>query len=320
MTVEELAQAFAVRMQGRWMASEAERLRKRLGGRGVIGDDAALEVALERARAWFFDAPAHLFVCGGRPCRERARDFAGLSARLGSYRAHDSLSTDVTGCQGPCKHAPVATLRVGERCAMFAQVHEACDWEAVLDYAGRAAAAGTLLVDPGHAQAFVFDRVHGHAGASVALRPLALLIGRFTGQGRYAGRAGSFHKEVVGSWEAGARFIALRMAVTYPLDDGRSDVHHALVLVGYNDAVGALEARAYTDSGTTRDYTLTVDGDRVLFSDRVPGHALTAARARKVLAPRPGGYDEMLEVQAEGEPFRPYSTCELRVAAGGRHE
>jgi hypothetical protein len=314
MTVEELVQGFAVRMQGRWTASDTEALRTRLTRRGIT-NGAALEAALERARTWFFEKEAQLFVCGGRPCRERTRDFTGVTARLSSATAQGGVNASITVCQGPCKQAPIATLRVGERCTMFAQVHDICDWEAVLDYATRAARAGTLLVDPAGAQAFVFDPVHQPDRGSVALQRLAFLVGHFSGQGRYAHRDGGFHKEVVGAWEAGGRFIAIRMAVSYPLDDGRNDVHQALVLVGHDAAAGAYQARAHTDSGTIRDYTLALEADRVVFTDRVPEHGVSASRARKVLIPRERGYDEVLEVQTDDEPFRAYSIVELRAAA-----
>jgi hypothetical protein len=310
----ELACAFVVRTQGRWTTSDAEALRTRLARGGAVGEGTALEEVLERARTWFSEGRAHLFVCGGRPCRERARDFPGVAARLGSFPVVGHLKASVTECQGPCKQAPIATLRIGERCAMFAQVHNLCDWEAVLDYANRATNAGTLLVDPAGAQAFVFDPVHEPHRGSVALQRLSFLVGHFRGNGRYAHRDGTFHKEVIGTWKAGGRFIGVRMAVTYPLADGRHDVHQALVLVGYEAGAGVYEARAYTDSGTTRDYTLALDGDRVVFSDRVPGHGVSAARARKILMPRAEGYDEVLEIQPESEPFRPYSVVELRTA------
>ena len=311
MSLEEAARAFAVQRQGHWNPSDVARLRKRLARRGV--DVTALEAAVEQGRQWFFEGPAHLFVCGGEPCRARARESDDVFARVPSHAGARGLAVSVTACQGPCKQAPVGTLRVGERSAMFAQVHELCDWQAVLAYADRAAVAGTLLVDPGSAQGFLFDPVHDHERASVALQPLAFLVGRVSGSGQYSGRDGSFHKEVVGSWEAGGRFIGLRMAVTYPLDDGRNDVHQALVLVGYDAAAGAFEARAYTDSGTTQDYRLTLDGDRILFDDRVPPHTSGAVRARKVIARRPGGYDEHLEIQREGEPFETFSTVPLRA-------
>ena len=42
----------------------------------------------------------------------------------------------------------------------------------------------------------------------------------------------AFQKEVIGSFEAGGRFIALRMDASYPLADGRKDVHKAFVIVG----------------------------------------------------------------------------------------
>lgn len=125
--------------------------------------------------------------------------------------------------------------------------------------------------------------------------------------------AGSFRKEVLGSWEAGGRFIGLRMAATYPLEDGRNDVHHALVLVGYNDAEGAYEARAYTDSGTTRDYRLVFEGERIIFSDRAPGH-VNATAARKILSRSARGYLEILEIQqGEEKAFETYSRIELSL-------
>jgi hypothetical protein len=65
-----------------------------------------------------------------------------------------------TACQGPCKQAPVALLRVGHGCELFAQFVRRREWEAVLDFAQRAAQAKTLLVDAGTAQPFRFDPVH----------------------------------------------------------------------------------------------------------------------------------------------------------------
>jgi hypothetical protein len=310
MTTDELARAFVVRMQGRWKDLDAERLHSRLTERGRLDATADLHAALALARSWFFEGAAHLFVCGGEPCRKRSCDFASVEARLSPDV--NGLPVSVTACQGPCKQAPVGTLRVGERCQMFAQVHDVCDWEAVLSYADRARLSGTLLVDSGSAEAFRFDPVHDHDRASVPLQRLAFLVGHFSGEGYYPDRGGTFHKEVLNSREAGGRFIGLRMAVTYPLEDGRNDVHEALVLVGYEAESGTYTARAYTDSGTTSDFVLTVDGERVIFADRVPAHVAGATAARKVLTRRSGGYDEVLEVARPGEPFRAYSVLELR--------
>ena len=314
MTVEDHARAFVVRAQGRWREADAEAFRSGLGGCSHALDAAAFGAALEEARTWFFADDAHIFVCAGEPCRTRSRDTAAVTAWIREHARGVRLS--FTGCHGPCEHAPVATLRVGGRCAMFEQVHDVCDWDAVLDYAGRAAAARTLLVDPSHAESFRFDPVHDHGRASKPLQRLAFLVGHFVGEGVYPGRTGSFRKEVVGSWEAGGRFIGLRMAVTNPLADGRNDVHEALVLVGYDGTAATYHARAYTDSGTTMEYTLAFEDDRVIFTDRVPGHVGPATGARKILAARAGGYDESLEVRYADGPFEPYSCVELRPLGG----
>lgn len=310
MTMQDDVRAFVVQRQGRWTATDEANLKRRLTRRGLVGDNTPLGPALEAAQAWFAEGEAHLFVCGGRPCEQRSRDFAGLVKRVDGNEEGGPLRVTMTACQGPCKQAPVATLRVGERCTMFAQVHEACAWEVVLDYSGRAAGAGTLLVDPAEAQAYLFDPVHEGEGGSGRQQRLAFLIGHFAGEGRHAEGTGGFQTEVIGSWEAGGRFVGLRMAVTYRLDDQRSDVHHALVLVATT-----------TQRGRTRRGPTQMGGQpgtsscrwRATGSCSTTGCRVNAARARKVLVPQAGGYDEVLEIQAEGEGFREYSTVELRA-------
>ena len=58
----------------------------------------------------------------------------------------------------------------------------------------------------------------------------------------------TFQKEVIGTFEAGGRFIALRMDASYPLPDGRKDVPKALVIVGSEPSSGTIKAHAYTDA------------------------------------------------------------------------
>lgn len=236
--IDEYARAFVVRTQGRWRDADVERLLERLKRRTGEADPERVAAAL----AWFHRQPAQLFVCAGRACRKRGHYIDALEANP-TAAASEPLSLALTKCQGPCKQGPVATLRAATACTMFAQLFDECALHAVLEYGARAAAAGTLLVDRGHAQRFMFDPVHDHGGTSRALQCLDFLIGHFRGDGLYPGRSGSFHKEVVGTWEAGGRFIGLRMSATYPLADGRHDVHHALVMVGYNSSAGAYEAR-----------------------------------------------------------------------------
>jgi hypothetical protein len=65
-----------------------------------------------------------------------------------------------TARQGPCKQAPLALLRVGHGCELFAQFVRRREWEEVLGFVQRAPQAKTLLVDAGTAQPFRFDPVH----------------------------------------------------------------------------------------------------------------------------------------------------------------
>ena len=73
------------------------------------------------------------------------------------------------------------------------------------------------MTSAGSAERFRFDPVHDHLKPSVHLMPLQFLLGHFRGRGKYAMTSYTFHKELIGTPEAGGRFIALRMGVSYPL-------------------------------------------------------------------------------------------------------
>jgi (2Fe-2S) ferredoxin len=48
-----------------------------------------------------------------------------------------------TGCQGPCKQAPVLSLRFGNRSETFAQVSSMQDWQTVLNFVKAVRWSGT---------------------------------------------------------------------------------------------------------------------------------------------------------------------------------
>lgn len=313
-SLEALALAFVVRVQGSWTDASVRELKRQLERRQLSPDEATLATHLTVAQQGFFAQPAHLFVCQGRPCSQLFPLPADTRARdAGS----DGLSVSSTECQGPCKQAPVATMRVGRRCAMFSQFARADAWQAVLEFARRAAVARSLLVDAGSAAPYVFDPVHDHDKPSVALAKVAFLVGHFEGAEQTQNRE-PFLKEVIGGWESGGRFISLRMAATYPLSDGRKDIHHAFLVIGLNPATQRLEARAYTDSGTTHDYSLECVGDALVFADRLPGHLKERATgARKVIEPTAAGYRERLEIDPGDGVFVPYYVVEFRRFPSG---
>jgi hypothetical protein len=242
----------------------------------------------------------------GRPCLQRQKFDASAQALQRAAQA-GQLTLTPTECQGPCKQAPVATLRVGQRCEMFAQFMRETDWQAVLHFAECAAAAGTLLVPPGEAQPFRFDPVHDHGSGSGPLRKLHFLLGHFQGNGTFADGTDCFQKEAVGAWEVAGRFLALRLGVTYPLVDGQKDTHTALALIGVHPDTGHITARVYTDGGAMHDYQLELEGDAVMFADRPEAHHhVPATRARKILRPTAYGFEERLELDRGSGHFEPY--------------
>ncbi len=260
-------------------------------------DGAAAESgAIARARDRFAIGDAHWFRCGGEACRV----FPGPSG-LG---AGSPCVETVTGCQGRCERAPVGVLRVGTRCETYAGF--AGPTRAFGDALRAVAAAGHFWVAGAEAQRI--DPVHdapGAAPAELPLAPFAFLVGHFRGVGGYPGAEGRFFKELVGSWDAGAQVLSLRMAVGFPLRDGRRDRHEALVLIRRDER--GFVGHAFADGGGQRDYRYQVESDGTLcFDDRAPGHGDRATRARKRLIPTECGYDERLEVERD-DGFALYS-------------
>jgi hypothetical protein len=157
------------------------------------------------------------------------------------------------------------------------------------------------------------DLVHDPEERRRALQSLRFLLGHFRGEGRYVHRSGTFEKEMTGSWEAGGRFLGVRMSVIYPLADGRKDIHEALVLIGPPSEKGLFVAQAYTDGGAIVEYHLTYEAGAVSFADRPPNeHGLQIARARKCFTPTADGFEERLDIDRGDGRFEPYSVIALR--------
>jgi hypothetical protein len=297
------AAGFVVRTQGNWTDGALAQFRHFLKLRRLEPSNEELAQALAQAKQEYFSGNQRLFVCAAQPCCNAVNYDVSESSlsRLG----HDIGAIIVkTGCQGPCKQAPVLALRIGDKQQVFAEVAREEDWRAVLKYARAAVHANSLLVDTGAAEQFRFDPVHNNDKPSAHIKPLEFLLGHFRGEGRYAMTDYAFDKEVIGSFEAGGRFLALRMDAAYPLADGRKDVHKALVVVG-SEPSGAISAHAYTDGGMVRAYAIERRDGILEFADVPPGHASQWKRARKTLRPTLEGFEERLEVDP-GDGFVPY--------------
>jgi hypothetical protein len=155
--------------------------------------------------------------------------------------------------------------------------------------------------------------VHDPEERRQALQPLRFLLGSFRGEGHYVNRSGSFEKEVTGSWEAGGRFLGVRMSVVYLLTDGRKDIHDALVLIGPPSENGLFVAHAYTDGGTIVEYCLAYKEGILSFADRPPNEpGLQVARARKCFTPTVDGFEERLDIDRGNGQFEPYSVITMQ--------
>jgi hypothetical protein len=304
---------FMARVAGSWTEANLAEFRHFLKLRRLSPSTNELLGALELAKEEYFASSAQLYICDERPCRVRLgydasdRAMATASRQLG-------LAIRKTGCQGLCKRAPVSSLRLGQRSQVFTEVVTPGDWSAVLTFAEAAARAGSLLVPAGGAERLFHDPVHHHEELGVHLRPLTFLLGRFRGEGKHSANSYTFQKELIGTYEAGGRFIALRMDASYPTPGGGNDVHKALVVVGAEPSSGIITGRAYTDGGITHEYIVRRSEQGVNFSDAPPDHSQGWASARKTLQPTEEGFEERLEVDY-GEGFKTYYAISMRRLA-----
>jgi len=279
-------------------------LRRYLESKSITHTSLEFDASLERAKRYFAEGDAHFFLCDGEPC-QRQRRFEATANALQYEAERIGCRISPTACQGPCKQAPVALLRVGQGCELFAQFIHRREWEAVLEFAQRAAQAKTLLVDAGTAQPFRYDPVHEPVKPSAALESVRFLLGHFEGTVELPLEQRSIQKEVVGCWEAGGRFLSLRMAATYRRTNGLWDRHHALIILGPDEKTDSLVSRAYTDGGMIQEFHIVIEKTRLMFADRVPHH-VPAVSARKVLTPTARGYEETLELDRGRGVFEPY--------------
>lgn len=285
-------------------------LRRYVESKAITHTSVEFDASLERAKRHFADGDAHFFLCDGEPCQHRRR-FEATSDALQYEAERIGCRISLTACQGPCKQAPVALLRVGHGYELFAQFAHRREWEAVLGFAQRAAQGKTLLVDVGTAQSFRFDPVHEPEKPSAALESVRFLLGHFEGSVELPLEQRSIQKEVVGSWEASGRFLSLRMAATYRRTNGSWDRHQAFIILGPDEETGALVSRAYTDGGMIHDFHIVIEERRLMFADRVPHH-MSAVAARKVLTPTADGYEETLELDRGLGVFEPYYSVPMQ--------
>jgi len=309
-TLDRLTLALVVNGLGVCPDEAVAELRRYVESKSISNTSGEFDASLARAKRHFAEGNAHFFLCDGEPCQQRRR-FEATSNALQHAAERIGCRISPTACQGPCKQAPLALLRVGHGCELFAQFARRREWEAVLDFAQRAAQTKTLLVDAGTAQPFRYDPVHEPVKPSAALESVRFLLGHFEGTVELPLEQRSIQKEVVGSWEAGGRFLSLRMAATYRRTNGEWDRHQAFIILGPDEETGALVSRAYTDGGMIHEFDIVIEESRLMFADRVPHH-VSAVAARKVLTPTAHGYEETLELDRGLGVFEPYYSIPIQ--------
>lgn len=77
-------------------------------------DDSEVSLALEQARDRFNEGKNHVYLCTGSSCKSK-RNIKLTKKNKHKYAQKHGLCITKTKCQGPCKKAPVALLRIGDQ-------------------------------------------------------------------------------------------------------------------------------------------------------------------------------------------------------------
>jgi hypothetical protein len=144
-----------VQYQGNDDANTRANLREMLRTRWHIDDEAEQDRALEAVRTLVYRTDACLYLCQGRSCQRQTR-FKNGQTDLLRDASRIGIPLISTRCHGPCRQAPIATIRVGKTWELFSQFHERSDWERILEFARHAVSSETLPIQG--REAVNFDR------------------------------------------------------------------------------------------------------------------------------------------------------------------
>jgi NADH:ubiquinone oxidoreductase subunit E len=114
------ASGFLVKVEGSWTATALAQFRHFLNLRRLSASTQELEDTLIKVKQKYFDGKNRFYLCNAEPCRGKF-GFETSDHVLDNLSRKLGLGISKTGCQGPCKQAPVVSLRIGERSETFAQ-------------------------------------------------------------------------------------------------------------------------------------------------------------------------------------------------------
>ena len=224
--LESHASGFVAKVGGTWTDAALEQFGDYLKKIGIFTSEDELCAVVDNAKEKFWQGHCRVFLCNALPCHAKIRFDLSMEALDRSY-AEFGVPVSLTGCQGPCKQAPVLTLRVGNRSECFAQVASPADWQRVLVFANRAVAADTLLLDAQDAEQYRFDPVHDEPKQNVHLNHMLFLLGHFRGEGKYAMTGYTFQKEVMEHLrpEVGSSHFGWMLRIRYRMEEKTCTKH-----------------------------------------------------------------------------------------------
>jgi len=127
--LDSISLSFVLRKKGEWTEKAQTDFADRMQQKGLAASNSEAVASLERARELFHDGNAHLFVCSDASCKKRYLNLKKKKRKR--LEKKFGLHISQTACQGPCKKAPTATLRIGGQCEQLFDLRRKKDLKAI---------------------------------------------------------------------------------------------------------------------------------------------------------------------------------------------
>lgn len=318
--LQEKALTFVVRRQGRLSARAAQTFCDKASGKSVSKE--FVNRVLQDARETFCEHDAHLFVCSDSSCKKRKIP-KDIASEIKKHHKKKRLAVTKTNCLGPCSKAPVAVLRVGLKSRFFTELKKKKSAEEFLTLLNRIKTAptnGNQSVCESVTQATVAPQPEAPSASTPMqplapeLEPLAGLIGRWKGATEPG--AGLLMQQTFLA-EAKVNGQVVVLTIDEQLGVGENPPRQSSVVnIAWNPSVVQLEARVYSDHGTTFQGPVLIEGNRIIVPDHRPLPVENeAVSAQRIFVVSDQGIHETLEINRGKGHYEPFVSLLLTPAS-----
>lgn len=306
------ALAFVVKRQGRLSARSIQSFCEKSGTKSMSRE--TISLVLQDARESFCKGDAHLFLCAGSSCRKKKMP-KEISRVVKPLMKDKRLFATTTKCLGPCDHAPVAVLRVGLKSRFFTDLRTEKSTEEFLTLLKRTdkpdapETPATKHIEECASPNGADSGTKAATPESVALidklEPFSPLLGHWKGASSPGGGVLITQTLLVDS-KVNGQVVTLSMDEKLGVGDNPRR-QSSFVAIAWNNSVQQLEARVYSDHGTSFLGPVLIQGERIIIPDHRPLPVeQEAISAQRIFVVNADGASETLEVNRGNGHYEPF--------------